>query len=115
MVEMVSDLSYLLREQVVMMEVQWLPHSESLRMRVSLESLYGICSELVVRLWITFPKQERERFIFLAYSRVSPVAPVLLTFSEPARSTRHSLDFLTLPCLSVFLWLMKSIVWLREE
>src|SRR5437016_3382749 len=56
-----------------------------------------------VREFITFPNAERDLFIFLASSRVWPVAPVLPTFSEPARSTRNNCPERTEP-VSMFFW-----------
>ena len=39
---------------------------------------------------ITLPKAERDRFIFVASFRRSPVAPVFDYLSEPAKSTKLS-------------------------
>ena len=43
---------------------------------------------------MTFPKQESEKFIFLDYYKTYPLAPLLRTFSEPAKSTKVNLPFL---------------------
>ena len=43
---------------------------------------------------ITFPKAVRERLILAPSFKVYPVAPVFPCLSEPARSTKLSLDFL---------------------
>ena len=37
---------------------------------------------------MTYPKFNKPMLITLAYSNVSPYAPVLLTFSDPAKSTK---------------------------
>jgi len=76
-----------------MMEVIKLPVNESFKILVNLESLNGICYDLfrVVRALITFPRQEREVFIFFVSSKASPLVPDLHTFSLPAKSIRHSL------------------------
>ena len=52
-----------------------------------------MCSELEVNEWITFPNAESDKFIFLASSNVSPIAPVLETFSLPAKSTKFNIPF----------------------
>ena len=67
------------------------PPKESCRIRVSFESLYGIC-------WffpstnadITFPKALNERLIFAAYFIPSSFKLVLLCLSDPAKSTKLS-------------------------
>lgn len=76
-----------------MMDVMKLPVRESLRILVSLESRNGMWSDLlrVVRALMTLPRQEREVLIFLVYSKASPLAPDLHTFSLPAKSMRQSL------------------------
>jgi hypothetical protein len=43
---------------------------------------------------MTFPKALRERLILVASFMPSPVAPVLLALSEPARSTKFNLEAL---------------------
>jgi hypothetical protein len=43
--------------------------------------------------WITLPRQDNDKLIFLASSRISPLAPVLPTFSLPAKSTKFNLPF----------------------
>lgn len=74
--------------------------SASCRMRVSLESRYGmwfaLLVEPLVRAFITFPKAESDLLIVFASSRTLPSAPVLSAFSEPARSTRISFPVFTL-------------------
>ena len=51
---------------------------------------------------MTFPNADKDLLIFLASSRVCPVAPVFPTFSEPARSTRKSCPDLTEPVSMFF-------------
>ena len=73
-----------------MIEVEEVEVSESLRILVSFELRYGTWSAPVVSALTTFPRLERERLIFLVYSRVIPLTPLLRTFSLPARSMKHS-------------------------
>jgi len=69
-----------------------------------------------VSAFITFPNAERDLFIFLASSRVWPVAPVLPTFSDPARSTRKSCPERMEP-VSMFFWeiVRTKMEWDRED
>lgn len=53
--------------------------------------LYGTWPFFLLRDAITSPRAERDRFMALPSSRVSPVAPVFKTRSLPPRSTIHSL------------------------
>ena len=65
------------------MVVLELPPSDSCNILVSFESLYGIWDLLdSVKDAMTFPKQERDLLMFLASSKVSPTAPVLLTYTK---------------------------------
>lgn len=41
---------------------------------------------------ITFPRAVKERFILVAYKNLSPIDPVLLCLSDPARSTKLNLE-----------------------
>jgi hypothetical protein len=41
---------------------------------------------------MTFPNDVKDMFIFVAYNNLSPVEPVLLCLSEPAKSTKLNLD-----------------------
>ncbi|RUS14663.1 hypothetical protein BC938DRAFT_477279 [Jimgerdemannia flammicorona] len=50
-----------------------------------------------VKALMTMPSAVNDLLIFLASSSVCPDAPVLPTFSEPAKSTRWSLPCLTAP------------------
>ena len=79
-VDIVYCLSVFSKEQVVTIDVLQSFNNESLSILVSLESLKGTCSAPVVKECITFPKHDNDKFIFLASSNVSPVAPVLPTF-----------------------------------
>jgi hypothetical protein len=110
-VEMVYCLSHFYKEHVTIIEVRHSPYKEFLKILVNLESLKGTCYAPVVSEWITLPKQDKDKFIFLASYKVSPVAPLLDIFYEPAKSIKDSFDlfpfFLTR--------LMKTTVWLREE
>ena len=51
---------------------------------------------------ITFPKADKDKLIFAPSFAVSPVAPVLLIRSDPAKSTKFNLPALILYPLSVF-------------
>lgn len=69
-----------------------LPPSESWSKRVSFESRYGMWWVLPsTKAEITLPNALNDKFILVAYFIPSPVAPVLLALSEPARSTRFNL------------------------
>jgi len=52
---------------------------------------------LFVKALITLPRQESDKLIFLASSKVSPTAPEFLTFSEPARSIKFNFPFFSTP------------------
>mmetsp|Transcript_29973 Transcript_29973/g.88969 ORF Transcript_29973/g.88969 Transcript_29973/m.88969 type:complete len:209 (-) Transcript_29973:603-1229(-) len=83
-------------EHVMMRDVLALPPSDSCSTRVSLESRYGTWVDfLSVSALMTLPSAERERLMFLASSSRSPDAPVLATFSLPARSTKCSFPTFT--------------------
>ena len=71
-----------------MSEVLLLPPRASCRIRVSFESRYGTCFFWSASDLMTCPSAESDWLIFMASSRVWPFAPVLPTFSLPARSTR---------------------------
>jgi len=53
---------------------------ESFKIRVSLELRYGTCYAPEVKAETTLPKQERERLIFLAYYKATPLTPLLRIF-----------------------------------
>ena len=88
------------------MRVFVLPPSESWRSRVSLESLYGMCFDFPsTRAEITLPSAERERLIFVASFKRSPVAPVinkvkLLLFLQLLTICPCCLEFICLWSLS---------------
>ena len=68
------------------------PPNESWSNLVSFESRYGMCCDLPsTRALMTFPSAERDKLIFVASFRRSPVACVFDCLSLPARSTRFSL------------------------
>ena len=72
-----------------------LPPSESWSKRVNLESLYGMWWVLPsTKAEMTLPRALRDKLIFVASFMPSPVAPVLLALSEPAKSTRFNLEAL---------------------
>mmetsp|Transcript_35864 Transcript_35864/g.101528 ORF Transcript_35864/g.101528 Transcript_35864/m.101528 type:complete len:285 (+) Transcript_35864:1544-2398(+) len=74
------------------------PPRLSSRMRVSLESRYGMCCRCLVsvRAPMTLPSALSDWLIFFDSSSRLPVAPVMCTRSLPARSTRFILPTLTL-------------------
>jgi hypothetical protein len=45
---------------------------------------------------MTFPKALNDKLIFVAYFIPSPVVPVLLALSEPAKSTKFNFEALNL-------------------
>ncbi len=45
----------------------------------------------MVKALTTFPKQDKDKLIFFAYSNVCPLTPLFLIFSLPARSMKHNL------------------------
>jgi hypothetical protein len=70
------------------------PPNAFCKIRVKQESLYGTTIPLPLpvalsaNVEITKPKTESDLLIPAAYFSLSPVAPVLPTFSLPAKSTR---------------------------
>ena len=64
---------------------------------------------------MTRQRDESDALIFFASSSVSPAAPVLPTFSEPARSATLSLEHLTVPSGSVCCRLIVRSAWERDE
>lgn len=83
---------------------------------MSFESRYGICRDVPsVSELMTFPKAERDLLIFLASSRVCPVAPVFPTFSLPARSTRKSWPDLTEPVSMFFCDIVRTKILCERE
>ena len=78
-----------LGEQVTIRHVFELPPRDSLSIRVSFDSRYGICEIfLSVKALITLPNVVRDWLILFASSRVYPSAPVFAILSEPAKSTK---------------------------
>ena len=105
---------------MVIIVVLQLPPRLSESSRVSMESLYGMYVPLT-KAEITLPRQLRLLLMFLHSSNCLPSAPLTLTFSDPARSTR--LSFATFSCFpysSSLVCFICSIVmiktaWEREE
>mmetsp|Transcript_1429 Transcript_1429/g.5628 ORF Transcript_1429/g.5628 Transcript_1429/m.5628 type:complete len:278 (-) Transcript_1429:895-1728(-) len=83
---------------IAIIVVLQLPPRLSSRMRVSLESLYGMCClpRGSVRAAMTLPRDESDWLIFRLSSSRCPVAPVSRTLSDPAKSTRFSLPTLNI-------------------
>ena len=96
-VEAVSENASGAGDTIISIVVLQLPPSESLSSLVSFESLYGMCDRGLtsVSAAMTLPSQDSDWLIFFDSSSRSPVAPVILTLSDPARSTRFSLPTLT--------------------
>ena len=70
-----------------------LPPRAFYRIRVKEESLYGInLFFFSAKAEITYPNTDRDLLIDPASLNLSPVAPVLPTFSEPAKSTKLITD-----------------------
>jgi hypothetical protein len=62
------------------------------------------------------PKFVKLKFIFFAYSKTIPYAPVFEIFSDPARSMRKSLLVFEAPSGNeVWLRVSRKIRWEREE
>lgn len=79
-VDLVSASLKLAGEQHMMMVVRAFPPRDSCRIRVSFESLYGMCVLFPsARADMTFPRAESDLLMFLASSNTVPSAPVLLT------------------------------------
>mmetsp|Transcript_5045 Transcript_5045/g.15301 ORF Transcript_5045/g.15301 Transcript_5045/m.15301 type:complete len:219 (-) Transcript_5045:647-1303(-) len=88
---------------LAIMRVLVFPPKESCSIRVSLESLYGMCPPFPsTRALITFPNALSERLILVASLSRSPVAPVLDCRSDPARSTKFSFPTLMVDADSLF-------------
>jgi hypothetical protein len=95
--ESVSAKLFLAGDKVMMTHVFELPPSEFCNTRVSFESRYGTYGCFFTRARMTMPRVERDLLIDFASSRVFPLAPVLLTCSDPAKSTRCSLPIFLVP------------------
>jgi hypothetical protein len=91
------------------------PPSDSCRIRVSLELRYGTCGLASDSAAMTRQSAESDALIFFASSSVSPLEPVLLTFSEPARSAMFSFETLTVPSGIFCCRLIVSSACEREE
>lgn len=91
------------------MQVFELPPNESLNKKVNLESLYGICLYFPYatssRLLITNPSVVKDLLIFEASFNLSPTVLDIFYLSEPAKSTKFSLELLTIykPSFSILL------------
>lgn len=79
-------------EQVTMTLVIEFPDKDYCRTLVSLESRKGTCSCPRLRAYIVFPRQDKDKLIFIAYYKPSPKTLVFDTFSLPAKSTRFNFD-----------------------
>ena len=97
-------------EIIAIMVVLQLPPRLSSKIRVTLESLYGMWERPLgaVSAVMTLPSVERDLLILLLSSRRLPVAPVTFTRSLPAKSTR-----LSLPTLTYFLCTFSGSIFYR--
>jgi hypothetical protein len=84
---MVSDVLLSLGPTLANMTVLELPPSESLSSFVRFELRYGMCLSRFTILSMTVASALSERLMLQPSTIVSPVAPVLLSFSLPAKST----------------------------
>jgi len=73
--------------------VRELPPKLSVSIRVSLESRYGMCLDLLTSELITFPRVWRPLLIEIPSLAVLPVAPVFFILSLPAKSTKWNFEF----------------------
>ena len=90
-------------EHVMIKHVLEFPPNESYNTHVSLESQYGTWVEILsVRCLITIPRVVNDLLILVASLSVTPLAPVLFTFSLPAKSTRYNLPDLQLRSSELF-------------
>lgn len=84
------------------------PPNESCSSLVNFESLYG--TKLLfasTNADITFPSADSDKLIFVASFRVSPLAPVLLCRSLPAKSTMFSFPTRMWPSVPVSIVIVK--------
>lgn len=82
-VDLVSASLKLAGEQHIMIVVRAFPPRDSCRIRVSFESLYGMCVLFPsARAEMTFPSAESDLLMFFASSNTVPSAPVLLTWNN---------------------------------
>mmetsp|Transcript_42841 Transcript_42841/g.114654 ORF Transcript_42841/g.114654 Transcript_42841/m.114654 type:complete len:214 (-) Transcript_42841:600-1241(-) len=106
---------------VAIMEVLQLPPSESRRTDVIIELRYGMCSlslplDRSCSATMTISRKCRLLLMYLLSLSSSPPALVLYTRSDPARSTRCSLDrrMMSVPTLVAVMKTVK-MQWEREE
>lgn len=64
---------------------------------------------------MVFPRQLRDRLIFLAYYRPYPCTLLFPTFSLPARSTRLNRHSIVLPSASILSNRRVKTTWERDE
>ena len=96
-----------------------LPPTESSRILVSFESLYGMNFFFSASAWTMFPKERRLELMFVASLSCVPVTPLFLIRSEPARSTTVSFPnvaFIStlpplVPVLSSALGRFETLIW----
>ena len=98
---------------LMLLQVQQLQvcHRQKLRRELY---LYGTCFDCCMRAEMTLPSSNSDLLMFWASVNVSPVAPVLVMRSLPAKSQRVSLPTVRTPdAASVAATLMTSKQWLR--
>ena len=90
-VDLVSDSLKDAGEQQIIMVVRALPPRDSCKIRVNLESLYGIWVLFPsAKADITLPRADKDLLMFLASSKTVPSAPVLLTWEENRNAFNRS-------------------------
>jgi len=102
------------RLMVHMRQVLEFPPRLSFKRCVSFESRNGTYFSPFVNALMTLPRDVKLWLIFLACSKISPVAPDFPILSDPAKSTRLSFAFLIEPSWLIYLYSNTNIVWLRE-
>lgn len=84
-----------------------LPPKASWRIRVSLEFLkvinWSLFFSMVERAEMTLPNSSRPKLMLIPSLRVSPVAPVFLALSDPAKSAKKNLECVIPDSASSFL------------
>mmetsp|Transcript_19474 Transcript_19474/g.60476 ORF Transcript_19474/g.60476 Transcript_19474/m.60476 type:complete len:219 (+) Transcript_19474:1085-1741(+) len=95
-VEIVSLMLLSLGPQLANITVFEFPPSESFNSIVRGEPRYGMCLSRFTILSITVARAESDKLMLQPSCMVSPVAPVLLSFSDPARSTMLILLVITI-------------------
>lgn len=93
---MVSENEFIAEDIFAIINVLELPPNESFSKNVNFESLYlmwrDLPSDNSTNEFITQPNTVKDLFMFVASFKRSPTAAVYFYLSEPAKSTKWSLD-----------------------